>query len=387
MAQGMTPEQKVHMLPPAPASRVLFVDDEPAILNAVKRLFRREPYEIETASDGASGLEVFRRFRPAVVVSDHRMPGMTGVEFLARARAIDPEPVRIVLTGCTDLPAAESAINEGEVWRFITKPWNDEDLRATVAGAAERFRLVFENRILLDKLASIGLLAGGVAHELNNPIGGILAYAEMLRKDFQGQPETVRDLKLIEDAAVRAKRIIADLLDFARTARASARARVSLEDLAEKAITLVRFQITKDVEIRREFAPGVASVFVDANRIEQVLLNLLSNAVHAVSSGARRGGSIVVRTREAGDRVSIDVGDDGPGIASHQLLHIFDPFFTTKAPGEGTGLGLTVSQGIVRDHGGTLTTASEPGCGATFTMTLPAMPSAADETSLQGDAR
>src|SRR4051812_45183507 len=270
------------MLATAAAPRILFVDDEPAILNAIKRLLRREGYEIETASDGNAGLEAFRRFRPSVVVSDHRMPGMTGVEFLTKARAIDPEPVRVVLTGCTDLPAAESAINEGEVWRFVTKPWNDEDLRTTVAGAAERYRLVFENRILLDKLASIGLLAGGVAHELNNPLGGILAYSEMLRKDLAAQPEIAADLKLIEEAAHRAKRIVADLLDFARTSRQSARARSSIEDMAEKAITLAMFQIRKDVEIRREFE-GVAPVFVDANRIEQVVLNLLSNAVHAVS--------------------------------------------------------------------------------------------------------
>ena len=371
------------MLANAPA-RILFVDDEPAILNAIRRLLRRDNYEIETACDGVAGLVAFRRFRPSVVVSDHRMPGMTGVEFLTRARAIDPEPVRVVLTGCTDLPAAEAAINEGEVWRFITKPWNDEDLRATVAGAADRYRLVFENRILLDKLASIGLLAGGVAHELNNPIGGILAYSEMLRKDLVAQPEIVADLKQIEDAAGRAKRIIADLLDFARTSRSSTRARSSMEEMAEKAITLAMFQIRKDVEIRREFA-GVAPVFVDANRIEQVVLNLLSNAVHAVSSGERRGGSIVVRTRSSADRVSIEVQDDGPGIAADQFAKIFDPFFTTKAAGEGTGLGLTVSQGIVRDHGGQLTATSRPGEGATFTITLPAMPSA--EALAQGEAR
>ena len=372
------------MLSTVAAPRILFVDDEPAILNAIKRLLRREGYEIETASDGNTGLEAFRRFRPAVVVSDHRMPGMTGVEFLAKARAIDPEPVRVVLTGCTDLPAAESAINEGEVWRFITKPWNDEDLRATVAGAAERYRLVFENRILLDKLASIGLLAGGVAHELNNPIGGILAYAEILQKDLVAQPEFARDLRLIEDAAQRAKRIIADLLDVARTSRQSARARSSMEDMAEKAITLAMFQIRKDVEIRREFA-GVAPVFVDANRIEQVVLNLLSNAVHAVSSGSRRGGTIIVRTRAQADQVSIEVEDDGPGIQPDALAKIFDPFFTTKAAGEGTGLGLTVSQGIVRDHGGQITVASVAGQGARFTLTLPAMPT--EEILVEGDAR
>lgn len=374
----MTPELPPYMQSPStPAgARILFVDDEPAILNAIKRLFRREPWEIETASDGAQGLEVFRRFRPAVVVSDHRMPGMTGVEFLAKARAIDPEPVRIVLTGCTDLPAAESAINEGEVWRFVTKPWNDEDLRATIAAAAERYRLVFENRILLDKLASIGLLAGGVAHELNNPIGGILAWSEILRKDLAAQPEVVRDLKLIEDAAIRAKRIIADLLDFARTSRASARTQVSLADVAERAINLARFQMKGNVEIRRELDPSLPKVFADANRLEQVVLNLLSNAIHAVLHGPAKSGNIVVRTRMNGDAVALDVSDDGPGIPGETLAKIFDPFFTTKAPGEGTGLGLTVSQGIVRDHGGNLTATSSD-AGATFTVSLPAMPSEA----------
>ena len=350
--------------------RILFVDDEPAILSAEKRLFRREPYEIETAPDGATGLKLFRVFRPAVVVSDLRMPGMSGVDFLKAVREIDPEPVRVMLTGCTDLPAAETAINQGEVWRFITKPWNDEDLKATVAGAVERFRLVAENRILLDKLASIGLMAGGVAHELNNPLGGILAYSQMLRKDVDPRSDLAHDVGLIEEAAKRCKRIVGDLLAFARSSPTTPRAMASLTEAAEKAITLARFQVKGAIEITLQAGEAVPPVLIDAGRIEQVILNLVSNAVQAVSSGSGKG-KVVVRSALVGDEVRLTVTDDGPGIAPENVGRIFDAFFTTKAPGQGTGLGLTVSQGIVRDHGGRLQVESTPGKGATFTLSLP----------------
>ena len=357
--------------------RLLFVDDEPAILNAVRRLFRREPYEVETANDGPQGLDAFRRFRPAVVVSDLRMPGMTGVDFLAKVREIDPECVRIMLTGCTDLPAAEAAINQGEVWRFLTKPWNDEDLRATIAAAIERRRLVDENRLLTDKLASIGLLAGGVAHELNNPIGGILAYAQMLRKEFAPETSVGADLAQIEDAANRCKRIVGDLLDFARSSKSSQRALVSLSDVAAKAISLARFQLRGGIEIKAELDASVPPVLADGVRLEQVTLNLLTNAIHAIDSARTRGaapgsaGRIVVRTSFEGGVARMSVTDDGPGITEEILPRIFDAFFTTKAPGQGTGLGLTVCQGIVRDHCGAITVASKPGEGATFTVAVP----------------
>lgn len=379
---GTIPEHPDGMMVDRPQPvRVLFVDDEPAILNAVKRLFRREPYDIETAPDGATGIEVFRRFRPMVVVSDHRMPGMTGVEFLTHIRAIDPEPVRVVLTGCTDLPAAEAAINEGEVWRFLTKPWNDEDLRSTMAAAAERFRLVAENRLLLDKLASIGLLAGGVAHELNNPIGGILAFSQMIQKELPADSQIASDLKQIEHAAHRCKRIVSDLLDFARSSRNAPRRVLSVDDAIEKAVVLARFQTRGEVDIVRAGqdggkgeagAPEVAPVFGDPNRIEQVILNLLSNAIQAITTAKGRG-RIEIRTFQEREHVCISIADDGPGIPEDLRERIFDAFYTTKNAGEGTGLGLTISQGIVRDHNGTIDVASTVGRGTTFTIRLPAI--------------
>lgn len=363
--------------------RVLFVDDEAGILGALKRVFRRESYEIETASSGAAGLELFRRFRPAVVVSDYRMPGMSGVEFLTQVRAVDPESVRVMLTGCTDLPAAEAAINQGEVWRFITKPWNEQDLRSTVATANERFRLVAENRVLLDKLAAIGLLAGGVAHELNNPIGGILAYAQILRKDAAADTSLVADLRSIEDAALRAKRIVADLLDFARSSKTMERHPVTLTSIAEKAVALSKFQL-RDVSVELE-AGESAPILADANRLQQVVLNLLSNALDAVAQARRAGkdsGRVVVRTWKRGADACLSVTDDGSGVSEEARAKIFDAFFTTKEPGKGTGLGLAVSTGIVRDHGGRLELTSGQDEGTTFTVSIPALPAPATDAAV-----
>ena len=355
--------------------RVLFVDDEAGILSALKRVFRREAYEIQTAPDGESALELFRRFRPSLVVSDYRMPGMSGVEFLTKARAIDPETVRVILTGCTDLPAAEAAINEGEVWRFLTKPWNESELREIVATGCERYRLVSENRVLLDKLSAIGLLAGGVAHELNNPIGGILAYSQILRKEVGGQSPIIEDLKAIEDAALRAKRIVSDLLDFARSSKSIDRAPVSLTEVAKKAVALSKFQL-RDITVELD-ASEDGQIVADANRLQQVVLNLLSNALDAVAQARREGkpaGRVVVRTWQEAGNACLSVSDDGPGVPEAARAKIFDAFFTTKEPGKGTGLGLAVSTGIIRDHGGRLELRDAPGGGAAFVMSIPALP-------------
>ena len=127
---------------------LLFVDDEENILSALVRLFRKEDYEIATATSGIDGIKILEAREIALIISDHRMPGMTGVDFLARAKEISPDTVRIMLTGYADLEASIAAINKGEVYRFITKPWNDEDLKLTVRQSLEYRDLVLKNRTL-----------------------------------------------------------------------------------------------------------------------------------------------------------------------------------------------------------------------------------------------
>lgn len=127
---------------------ILFVDDEENILSALTRLFRKEDYEILTATSGMDGLKIIEGKDISLVISDHRMPGMTGVDFLARVKETSPDTVRIMLTGYADLEAAMAAINKGEVYRFITKPWNDEELKLTVRQSLEYRDLVLKNRSL-----------------------------------------------------------------------------------------------------------------------------------------------------------------------------------------------------------------------------------------------
>lgn len=378
--------------------RILFVDDETSILNSLKRLFRREPYEIEFASNGEEALEVFRRLRPSVVVSDQRMPKMSGIELLSKVKALDEHTVRIILTGFTDMKVAEDAINQGEVYRFVTKPWNDDDLKAAVAAGVDRYRLVHENQRLVaelkslnvnleekvaertrelrqrqaelvqsEKLAGLGMLAGGVAHEINNPLGGILALSQILLQEIK-DPSQREDLRQVEEAALRCKRIVRDLLDFSRSSQSEDHQETQLGQLFDKAISLVLLQSKgKKISVHRNFDEELPSVCVNPNRVQQVLLNLLANAVQAVDE---RQGEIVVSTERQNGFVVATVEDNGPGIPGDVRDRIFDPFFTTKPQGEGTGLGLSVSYGIIQDHGGKIEV-NCPSKGAQFKVFLP----------------
>jgi signal transduction histidine kinase len=301
---------------------------------------------------------------------------MTGVEFLSRVREIDPESVRVVLTGCTDLLSAEAAINQGEVWRFVTKPWDDVDLRQTVAAASERYRVAAENRVMLDKLAAIGLLAGGVAHELAGPLTRILALTNLVASEAPAGSSLSTDLAQIESATMHAKTIVGELLDFARTSPTLDRRPVLLGQIAEKSISLSRFQL-HGIDVRTDLHDA-APVLGDPNRLEQVVLNLLTNAIDAVAASRREGraaGRVLVETWLEGTHAKLAVQDDGTGIAEEAKPRLFDAFYTTKEAGKGTGLGLPVSLGIIREHGGTMEVHSTPGQGARFVLSVPALSS------------
>jgi PAS domain S-box-containing protein len=220
-----------------------------------------------------------------------------------------------------------------------------------------------------EKLAALGTLAAGLAHELNNPIGIISSRAELMLLDGEAGtlPEDVtEDLRVIHRHAQRVARIAQGLLSFAR----SSSGKVGLVDLnrvVDETLLLVEKMIVKDgAGIRRALAPDLPPVRGDANALQQVVMNLLTNARDAVQGG----GEISIETRvtpQAG-RVQLVVHDTGPGIPPEILPKIFDPFFTTKA--QGTGLGLSISFGIVRDHQGTVDVRSRPGEGTTFVLTF-----------------
>ena len=502
----------------AAPGKLLLVDDEENILRSLRRVLRRGDWQIETAADGEAGLRIFERFQPGVVISDFRMPGMNGVDFLARVKEMAPHVQRIMLTGQADQQAIEEAINRSEVFRFISKPWNDSQLLLTVKSAFEQHHLVSDNQRLHDlthqqntelrqlnadlelrvqqrtqmlsrakrewelsfdtidsplavvstddlvirranrasakvssrdvlslskglkcheylfdrptqcpgcpvgptlrapasleiahgqrtyvahvypmddepiavchyrdvtderaltkrmieseKMIAIGNLAGGVAHEINNPLGGILAFSQLMKRDAGRTPQDLEALDLIEESAMRCKRIVESLLKFSRRTPGSERSPVVLNDVLGSTLFLVEHQYQlKNVEIVRDIEAALWPVKANANQLSQVMLNLLTNAYAAMP----KGGRIHVRTWNDAEKgqVHLSVKDSGAGISRKHLQKIFEPFFTTK--GDGTGLGLTVTFDIVQSHGGNIQVHSEEGQGAEFIVSLPAM--------------
>ncbi len=219
-----------------------------------------------------------------------------------------------------------------------------------------------------EKLASMGQLAAGVAHEINNPLGTILLFSDVMYKEAPEDDPRRDDLKMIINEATRCKNIVADLLNFARQQEVLAQ-ETDVHALLEKVVEGVRLQpIFKDVEIVRQFSPDLPIIQADPAQLQQVFVNLLNNAAEAM----QEGGTITLATRPVNSQwVELKVSDTGRGIPEENLGKLFTPFFTTKALGKGTGLGLSIVYGIIKMHRGQIAVRSQVGQGTTFTVTLP----------------
>ncbi len=247
-----------------------------------------------------------------------------------------------------------------------------ETLEKKVAERSEALRLAQAETARGEKLASVGLLAAGIAHELNNPLTGVLTFSTLMRKKVPDGSTDAEDLDLVIRETKRCAAIIRRLLDFARE-KTPSKQFADLNRLVEETVRIVERQAhLRDIEIRLELEPALPAVWVDADLIKQVVMNIVVNAQQAIE----HKGSITVRTRRTGTRVEIAVSDNGCGISEKDMQRIFDPFFTTKGVGQGTGLGLSVSHGIVEAHGGTIEVTSKVGEGTTFRVLLPLEPAA-----------
>ncbi len=220
-----------------------------------------------------------------------------------------------------------------------------------------------------EHLASVGQLAAGVAHEINNPLTGVLAFADMLRQKENMDEQDKQDLDLIVRETKRAREIVRGLLDFARETP-SVKKNLNVNDVLRETLRLLgNREAFQNIYLVDALAANLPLINGDKNQLQQVFLNLSLNACEAMPEG----GTLMLSTSSAGDKVVVEVADTGCGIKREQWDRIFQPFFTTKAVGKGTGLGLSVSYGIVRQHDGTLEVKSEVGKGSTFTITLPAV--------------
>lgn len=223
--------------------------------------------------------------------------------------------------------------------------------------------------IQTEKMAAVGMLASGVAHEINNPLAGILAFTQLLQKDLAGQAPVQEDLREIENAARRCKKIVEDLLTFARPHGEGKKSPLSIPEEVEKILPLARLNLRHyNVTMATEYAPDLPLVQGSSVRLQQVFLNLINNAAQAMRE---KGGEVRLRVRTVGDQVVAEVIDHGIGISHEDLPRVFDPFFTTKGAGEGTGLGLSICYSIISEHGGKIEVESREGRGSLFRVLLP----------------
>ena len=240
---------------------------------------------------------------------------------------------------------------------------NVEQLKATQEQLQEQ--LVFS-----EKLSAIGEFVAGVAHELNNPLGAVVGFSELLKR---GQAEENRAYcyDIIFKSALRCKRVVQSLLSFARRDKPK-RESVSVNGLIESVLDLTGYALrTSNIEVTARLATDLPPVLADSNQIQQVFLNILTNAQQAME-GQQRPGRINITTELRDSKVRVTIEDNGPGIAPENMPHLFDPFFTTKEAGKGTGLGLSLCNDFIKKHGGSITPMSELGKGAKFVIELPA---------------
>ena len=234
--------------------------------------------------------------------------------------------------------------------------------------AKEREKQLQEELNHFSQLASIGELAAGVAHEINNPLTGIIGFSERLLRKIADKDVT-RDLERIHSDAWRAARVVQNLLTFARR-RESKKEYEDINDILRRTLELRAYELqTGNIEVALDLAPGLPKALVDSHQIQEVFLNIILNAEQAMTE-IKGGGKLNIKTENLKGYIRISFADDGPGISADHLDKVFDPFFTTRGENGGTGLGLSVCHGIVTEHGGKIYVKSKPGKGATFFVEL-----------------
>jgi signal transduction histidine kinase/ActR/RegA family two-component response regulator len=294
------------------------------------------------------------------------------------------EGTRRVASGSLDVPVTVRSRDEfGELARSFNEMIHElrrsrretdehrHQLEEAIEKRTEQLRATRERLVHSEKLSALGQLVAGVAHDLNNPLTGILGHVQLLRA-AQSDPKIAARLQRIEAEARRSQKIIENLLLFSEK-RPLARQQVGINGLIERTVDLLHMQIRQDILVILDLQPDLPLVDGDFHQLQQVFVNLIKNAVQAVRA-EKKGGRILVMTRADGDRVLVHVDDDGPGIPEDRRHQLFDPFFTTKPPGEGTGLGLSICYQITRRHGGRIEITESPLGGARFSLELPRVP-------------
>lgn len=267
---------------------------------------------------------------------------------------------------------SDRRVEDGIEWEINTYPIYDDQGEVIYSIVMEQNvteKYLLENILARsEKLAVIGQLAAGLAHEINNPLTAIIANAQILQRELPADNDLQESVDLISRAGARAAQVVRNLLDFARKEDFHL-GLIDVNETVERALELIRHEImSRNIQLIFTPDPSLPTILASEDHLQSVWLNLLLNAIDALD---KPSASIIVQTRKEGAEILVSIADNGKGISPQRLTNIFEPFYTTKAPGRGTGLGLSVSHRIVKQHGGTIRVESKSGSGSEFTVILP----------------
>ena len=374
---------------------VLFLDDDQQVLLAITRMFADESYVVAVASNVDEALGIIASGTIKVVLSDQRMPGMSGIEFLRKIKMEHPDIVRILFTAYADLFAAEQAINISEVFRFINKPWHQDELKAAIVGGIQHFDLVEENRRLVETMNTkneellqtnnkLKVLyetqkdfSSTVSHELRTPLASIKAALDIV---LSGTTGTVADeqknfLSKAKGNVDRLNRLINDILDLAHMESGKSSLDKKCNDMNQIIRSVIESQKSvaenKGLYLKASMDPQLAQVPFDPDKIIQVLNNLISNAIKFTDSG---GITVVSSLHAQANHIKVSIEDTGCGIQEEDVKKLFGKFQQLGEAHQrhsGTGLGLAICKEIVHQHAGKIGVESKVGRGSSFYFILP----------------
>ena len=359
---------------------VLLAEDDPGAARVLRLLLEQVGYRVIIASDGEQALRILdEQGAPDLLLLDWMLPGVSGLEIchVARQRWDALRLPILMVTAKTDPESVYAAFDAGAS-DYVGKPFRGAELRARIDAHLRTRRLVEERARMeshlreRDKLFTLGLLAGGVAHDLNNPLAVISAHAQILLRKPQDE-ESAEQLRDIVGAVDRCTRIVNDMLNFARR-HPTETGPVDVADVVRATVGMRERKLaTSGVDAQVQIPDDLPLVAGDWHQLQQVILNVLVNAEHALQERGRTLRVTASTMDEPAPSVVVEIWNDGPPIPPDVLPHIFDPLFTTKAGDEGTGLGLFICRRIVREHGGWMDVRSGDD-GTAFAIRLPVYP-------------
>ena len=368
---------------------VLFLDDEESIIDGMQRLFMREIYGIAATTHVAEAREILAKEKIKVVVSDQRMPEIAGVKFLREVKEKYPNVVKILFTGYTDFSAAEEAINMGEVYRFISKPWKTAELLSTIRQSIEHYDLVMQAKAHEEELEITNKklkamyevqkeFTSTVSHELRTPLASIKTAIDLVVKKMVGEINAEQEevLGRAKNNVDRLKRLIDDILDLTKIESGKMQMNFLVNDINKIIQDVIEAQKdvaqSRELYLKTELNNQLPKVPFDSDRMVQVLNNLLSNAIKFTKQG---GITVITQNKPEENHIVVSIKDTGKGIAQADLSKLFQKFQQVESAQTneegGTGLGLAICKEIISHHGGKIWVESKPGEGTTFNFILP----------------